>query len=82
MKELNYQVSYLIYLLCVFGVFSLPIILAFRLDDYFNTQTQIQILKTHIKNLETIECRIAYKDRDASYIDNVCGTIPQMGENK
>lgn len=60
--------------LCIMVGFTL--ILA-TISGMFYTDMRKQSLyqKTYDKSME---CRIAYKDRDTRYIDNVCGTIPKL----
>jgi hypothetical protein len=74
MRELGDDV---IVILCVFGGFSILLVAVFGID-YLNSQNQRHLFQeTYDKSME---CRIAYKDRDTRYIDNVCGTIPQIGD--
>ena len=43
----------------------------------FYNEAQKQSLYKETYN-KSIECRIAYKDREQPYIDNVCGKIPDI----
>jgi hypothetical protein len=60
--------------ICVMFGFTIMIGMIY---GYFYTDMQKQSLyqKTYDKSME---CRIAYKDRDTRYIDNVCGAIPKL----
>ena len=62
--------------LCI--MFGFTLILA-TISGMFYTDMRKQSLyqKTYDKSME---CRIAYKDRDTRYIDNVCGSIPHIGD--
>ena len=60
--------------LCIMVGFTL--ILA-TISGMFYTDMKKQSLyqKTYDKSME---CRIAYKDQEQPYIDNVCGTVPDI----
>jgi hypothetical protein len=60
--------------ICVMFGFTIMIGMIY---GYFYTDMQKQSLyqKTYDKSME---CRIAYKDRDTRYIDNVCGPVPKF----
>lgn len=68
--------DYVVFLFIV-GGFSILFAVAFG-SDYLKYQTQKNLFReTYSKS---IECRIAYKDRDVRYIENVCGKIPEIGD--
>ena len=62
---------------CFMGGFSILLAVLFGFD-YLKYQTQKNLFQqTYSKS---IECRIAYKDRDVRYIENVCGKVPEIGD--
>ena len=65
----------IVIVICIFGGFSILLAVAFG-SDYLKYQTQKNLFQqTYSK---AIECRVAYKDRDVRYIENVCGKIPEI----
>ena len=61
----------------VFGGFSILLVTLFGFE-YLNSQNQRQVFQeTYAKSME---CRIAYKNREQPYIDNVCGKVPEIGD--
>lgn len=59
----------------LFGGFAILLITVFGFD-YLNSQNQRNLFQeTYAKSME---CRIAYKNREQPYIDNVCGTVPDI----
>lgn len=59
------------------GGFCILVLTVFG-TDYLNSQNQRHLFQEIYS--KSMECRIAYKDRDTRYIDNVCGAIPQIGD--
>jgi hypothetical protein len=58
-----------------FGGFSILLVTVFGVD-YLNSQNQRHLFQeTYSKSME---CRIAYKDREQLNIDIVCGEVPDI----
>jgi hypothetical protein len=71
MKQLNDEA---LIALCIMVGFAL--ILA-TISGMFYTDMRKQSLYKQTYN-KAMECRIAYKDREQPYVDNVCGKVPNI----